>query len=71
MVDYNLQSLTSDDVLLRLGVYSASQRPQIVDAFADLRARPFCFGLCHNDLNPGNVMTTLPAPAFQGVSASA
>lgn len=49
-IDYNLNSLTDNDELLRLRVYTPAQIDAIRQAFYDLRTRPFRFGVNHCDL---------------------
>ncbi|WP_395094819.1 aminoglycoside phosphotransferase family protein [Armatimonas sp.] len=59
---YNLASLTKDDLLLELGVYSTHQRDEVHTRFTALQKRSFLFGLCHGDLAPRN---TILAPDGQ------
>ena len=55
-VDYNLASLTEDDALWALGVYTADQHDAIHSRFSALRRREFRLGLCHGDLAPRNTI---------------
>jgi aminoglycoside phosphotransferase (APT) family kinase protein len=55
-VNYNLDSLTTEDMLIQLGVYGLEQAGQIRAWFSTLRAAPFIFGLNHNDLAPRNTV---------------
>jgi len=49
-IDYNLNSLTPEDELLRLNVYQPDQVHEIRKIFQQLRQTNFRFGLNHNDL---------------------
>ena len=53
---YSLASLTPDDLLLELGVYSTHQRDEIQRRFLALQQASFHFGLCHGDLAPRNTI---------------
>ena len=55
-VAYNLASLTPDDALMALGVYSAHQREAIHARFIALQEGAFTFGLCHGDLARRNTI---------------
>ncbi len=55
-IHYNIASLAVDDALVELGVYSTRQRVEIASLFASLHTDTFQFGLCHNDLKPGNTI---------------
>jgi serine/threonine protein kinase len=61
-VQYNLDSLTAEDELIRLGVYQPDQAGQIRAWFAALQAAAIRLGLNHGDLSPWN---TLIAPDGQ------
>jgi len=53
---YNIDSLTPDDPLVRLGVMSPTQAREIEAVFRDLRATPFRFALNHGDLALRNTL---------------
>ncbi len=55
-IDYNIASLSANDALLELGVYTTRQRGEIASLFDSLKTEAFQFGLCHNDLKPGNTI---------------
>lgn len=55
-ISYNLDSLTPDDELIGLGMYTEAERGQIVGVFESLRAQPFQVGLSHGDLAPRNTI---------------
>ena len=57
-LSYNLASLTPDDPLLTLGVYSPDQHDKIQRRFLALQQASFHFGLCHGDLAPRNTIVT-------------
>lgn len=55
-VDYNIHSLTANDALLQLQVYTLEQRATIKAIFETLRTVPFQFGLNHGDLSLRNTL---------------
>ena len=55
-IEYNLNSLTEEDELLRLGVYTRTQRDAVRRVFESLRERSFRFGLTHGDLSLKNTL---------------
>lgn len=55
-LDYNIRSLTTNDALLQLQVYTLEQRATIKAIFEILRTIPFQFGLNHGDLSPRNTL---------------
>lgn len=57
-VDYNMQSLTHDDKLLKLGYISSEESTLLKDVFAELKNTRFQFGLTHYDLAPKNTIIT-------------
>lgn len=55
-VAYNLESLSPDDQLISLGVYSPTQQRQIRSVFTKLQSQSFRFGLNHGDLSVVNTI---------------
>src|ERR1044072_6203891 len=55
-VDYNIESLTANDPLIKLNVLTPQQSKVIRDVFTDLRKREFTFGLIHGDISLKNTV---------------
>jgi Ser/Thr protein kinase RdoA (MazF antagonist) len=55
-LEYNIESLTENDPLIKLKVLTQLQSKLIRDVFADLRGREFTFGLNHGDLSLKNTI---------------
>ena len=55
-LDYNLASLTADDQLLELGVYSPEQGPSLRGLISGLRRHRLGHGLVHGDLSTRNLI---------------
>jgi aminoglycoside phosphotransferase (APT) family kinase protein len=55
-LDYNIESLTADDELLKLNVLTGAQAKLIRSIFTGLKERAFSFGLNHGDLSLKNVI---------------
>jgi aminoglycoside phosphotransferase (APT) family kinase protein len=53
---YNIVSLTDQDALLALGVFSTAESRRIRLVFESLRVAPLRFGLSHGDLAPRNTI---------------
>ncbi len=53
---YNIDSLTNDDPLLRLGVMTPTHAQKIGRVFRELREKPFRFALNHGDLALRNTL---------------
>lgn len=47
---YNIESLTSDDELIKLGVLSKAQSVVVRQLFEEITERQYQFGLCHRDI---------------------
>jgi aminoglycoside phosphotransferase (APT) family kinase protein len=58
-LEYNIESLSADDQLIKLGVLTPQQSRIFRAAFVGLRGREFTFGLNHGDLSLKN---TIVAP---------
>ena len=56
-VDYNLEQLTVEDPLMRLGVYRAKEQGALRGAFELLRNARFLVGFQHGDLSPVNMIS--------------
>lgn len=61
-VEYNLDQLTGDDPLLRLGVYGPGQQPCIRDRITALADRDLTLGLAHGDVSLNNVLVPDAGP---------
>lgn len=57
-IDYNLQCLTSDDVLIKSEYITKEQSKLLKDVFSELINIKFNFGLTHYDLSLGNTIIT-------------
>jgi aminoglycoside phosphotransferase (APT) family kinase protein len=55
-LEYNIESLTEDDPLIKLKVLTRPQAKVIKAVFADLTGREFTFGLNHGDLSLKNTV---------------
>lgn len=55
-LNYNIQSLTSDDELIRLKVIDLNQSETIRRIFESLKELDLQFGLCHGDISLNNTM---------------
>jgi aminoglycoside phosphotransferase (APT) family kinase protein len=55
-VEYNVESLTEDDPLIKLGVLTRGQSRLVRDVFERLKRREFAFGLNHGDLSLRNTI---------------
>jgi aminoglycoside phosphotransferase (APT) family kinase protein len=55
-LEYNTESLTEDDPLIKLKVLTRPQSRFIKRVFADLRGREFTFGLNHGDISLKNTV---------------
>jgi len=55
-VTYGIDSLTPDDRLIELGVYSLADQGEIRSIFERLQRQQFAFGLCHGDLSEWNTI---------------
>lgn len=55
-LNYNIESLTEDDPLIKLGVFDKTQIIEIKRNFEALRNRKYNFGLVHSDLAPRNTI---------------
>ena len=55
-LEYNIESLTEDDQLIKLNVLTKSQSKIIKAIFADLKGREFIFGLNHGDISLKNTV---------------
>lgn len=55
-LDYNIESLTENDPLIKLKVLTQLQSRLIRNVFADLRKREFTFGLNHGDISLKNTI---------------
>lgn len=55
-IRYHLASLTAEDPLIALGVYSANHQDAIREAFTRLFRLPLRIGLNHGDLSPANTV---------------
>lgn len=55
-LDYNIESLTEDDELIKLNVLTKAQSKIIKTIFADLKKREFIFGLNHGDISLKNTI---------------
>ncbi|HEX8179566.1 MAG TPA: aminoglycoside phosphotransferase family protein [Pyrinomonadaceae bacterium] len=55
-VEYNIESLTEDDPLIKLKVLTRAQSSAIRRVFANLRGREFTFGLNHGDISLKNTI---------------
>ena len=55
-VDYNLNSLTAHDPLIKLGVYELKQAEAICHRFFLLKTMPVTLALTHGDLSPRNTL---------------
>ena len=55
-LEYNIESLTGDDPLIRLKVLTRPQSRVIRRVFANLRGREFTFGLNHGDISLKNTV---------------
>lgn len=55
-LEYNIESLTENDPLIKLKVLTQLQSKLIKDVFADLRGREFTFGLNHGDISLKNTI---------------
>jgi aminoglycoside phosphotransferase (APT) family kinase protein len=55
-LEYNIESLTENDPLIKLKVLTQLQSKIIKDVFADLRGREFTFGLNHGDISLKNTI---------------
>lgn len=63
-LSYNLTSLTSEDPLLKLGVYPLDQQEEIRRAFASLEDPDLRFGLAHGDFARRNVILSPWGPVL-------
>ncbi len=55
-VDYNIESLSDDDPLRRLGVLTAAEAGRVQSLFGALKRREFRFGLIHGDIALRNIV---------------
>jgi aminoglycoside phosphotransferase len=55
-LEYNIESLTEDDQLIKLNVLTKSQSKIVKAAFAELKGREFNFGLNHGDISLKNTI---------------
>ena len=55
-LEYNIESLTEDDPLIKLKVLTQLQSKFIKEVFADLKRREFKFGLNHGDISLKNTI---------------
>jgi aminoglycoside phosphotransferase (APT) family kinase protein len=55
-LEYNIESLTKNDPLIKLKVLTQLQSKLIKDVFANLRGREFTFGLNHGDISLKNTI---------------
>jgi len=55
-LEYNIESLTENDPLIKLKVLTQPQSKLIRDVFSDLRGREFTFGLNHGDISLRNTI---------------
>ena len=58
-LEYNIESLTENDPLIKLKVLTQLQSKLIKDVFANLRGREFTFGLNHGDISLKNTIVDL------------
>jgi len=61
-LEYNLDELTADDPLIRLGVYTPAQQAGIWDRIAALVSTDLVLGLAHGDLSLNNVLVPDTGP---------
>jgi len=57
-VTYNIESLTSEDRLLKLGVLNSTQSKKIIKLLENLIQKQFTFGLNHGDLSLRNIIVS-------------
>ncbi|WP_340014306.1 aminoglycoside phosphotransferase family protein [Paenibacillus sp. FSL K6-1318] len=57
-VQYNINSLTEQDPLIKLGVMTMKESPIVRQLFEQLRMQKFRFGLCHGDLSLKNTIVS-------------
>ena len=55
-LEYNIESLTENDPLIKLKVLTQLQSKRVKNVFADLRGREFTFGLNHGDISLKNTI---------------
>jgi aminoglycoside phosphotransferase (APT) family kinase protein len=55
-LEYNIESLTADDALIKLKVLNRTQSKVIRQVFANLKGREFTFGLNHGDISLKNTV---------------
>jgi aminoglycoside phosphotransferase (APT) family kinase protein len=58
-LEYNIESLTENDLLIELKVLTQLQSKRIKDVFANLRGREFTFGLNHGDISLKNTIVDM------------
>jgi aminoglycoside phosphotransferase (APT) family kinase protein len=58
-LEYNIESLTENDPLIKLKVLTQLQSKLIKDVFANLRGREFTFGLNHGDISLKNTIVDM------------
>jgi aminoglycoside phosphotransferase (APT) family kinase protein len=58
-LEYNIESLTENDLLIKLKVLTQLQSKLIKDVFANLRGREFTFGLNHGDISLKNTIVDM------------
>jgi aminoglycoside phosphotransferase (APT) family kinase protein len=58
-LEYNIESLTEHDPLIKLKVLTQRQSKFIKEVFADLKGREFTFGLNHGDLSLKNTIVDI------------
>lgn len=55
-IDYNVSSLTDDDILIEFGVLTSAQSEEVRAVFEEIRRQSFNFGLNHGDLSLWNTL---------------
>lgn len=55
-LEYNIESLTEEDALIKLKVLTPQQSKVVRSVFADLKGREFTFGLNHGDISLKNTI---------------